>query len=112
MDRMAHGTDRSTVTGDALAGTAVGAVDGCRRSPNAIARLRVQICGAVQGVGFRPFVYRLATELNLGGWVINATEGVVIEVEGPRELLARFLERLPAEQPSRAIVATCEVAWL
>ena len=46
-------------------------------------RLRVEIHGAVQGVGFRPFVYRLATELGLAGWVLNDTAGVFIEVEGP-----------------------------
>ncbi|HEX9115420.1 MAG TPA: acylphosphatase, partial [Anaerolineae bacterium] len=39
-------------------------------------RLRVEIQGAVQGVGFRPFVYRLATDLALAGWVINDTRGV------------------------------------
>ena len=44
-------------------------------------RLRVLIRGAVQGVGFRPFVYRLASELNLRGWVINASSGVVVEVK-------------------------------
>ena len=62
-----------------------------------IRRLRVEIHGAVQGVGFRPFVYRLATELALNGWVINDTRGVFIEVEGNKVTLARFLERLPKE---------------
>ena len=64
-------------------------------------RLRVEIHGAVQGVGFRPFIYRLATELGLHGWVINDTEGVFIEVEGAESTLARFLDRLPAETPPR-----------
>jgi len=45
-------------------------------------RLRVLVRGAVQGVGFRPFVYRLARELSLAGWVQDSTEGVTIEVEG------------------------------
>ncbi len=62
-------------------------------------RLRVEIHGAVQGVGFRPFVYRLAMELGLAGWVINDTAGVYIEVEGDGPLLAEFLCRLPAECP-------------
>jgi hydrogenase maturation protein HypF len=75
-------------------------------------RLRVEIHGAVQGVGFRPFVYRLATELDLAGWVINDTQGVFIEVEGPRPALERFLTRLPAEIPPRAIVQTIDAAWL
>ncbi len=76
------------------------------------ARLRVEIHGAVQGVGFRPFVYRLATELGLAGWVINDTHGVFIEVEGPPPTLADFLSRLPAEKPPRAIIHRLETAWL
>jgi hydrogenase maturation protein HypF len=75
-------------------------------------RLRVEIHGAVQGVGFRPFVYRLATELGLTGWVINDTQGVFIEVEGPAPAVRRFSERLPAEVPPRAIVQTITSAWL
>jgi hydrogenase maturation protein HypF len=75
-------------------------------------RLRVEIQGAVQGVGFRPFVYRLATELDLHGWVINDTQGVFIEVEGPEATLTRFLDRLPAETPPRAIVQSLSSAWL
>ncbi|WP_322800313.1 carbamoyltransferase HypF [Thermoflexus sp.] len=65
-------------------------------------RLRVEIQGAVQGVGFRPYIYRLATELGLAGWVRNDPQGVFIEVEGPPHALARFLERLPREAPPRA----------
>jgi len=75
-------------------------------------RLRIEIHGAVQGVGFRPFVYRLATELGLTGWVINDTQGVFIEVEGPAPAVRRFSERLPAEVPPRAIVQTITSAWL
>jgi acylphosphatase len=52
-------------------------------------RLRVEIQGAVQGVGFRPYIYRLATELGLAGWVRNDPQGVFIEVEGPPHALAR-----------------------
>jgi hydrogenase maturation protein HypF len=74
--------------------------------------LRVEIHGAVQGVGFRPFVYRLATEHALSGWVINDTRGVFIEVEGPQAELNRFLERLPVEKPPRAIIHSLESAWL
>ncbi|HEY1581660.1 MAG TPA: carbamoyltransferase HypF, partial [Chthoniobacterales bacterium] len=64
--------------------------------------------GAVQGVGFRPFVYRLATELNLKGWVINSAQGVFIEVEGSPNELASFSKRLLAEKPSRALIQSCE----
>ena len=60
-------------------------------------RLRVAINGAVQGVGFRPFVYRLATSLALRGWVINDTQGVLIEGEGDVAHLTAFLDRLSTE---------------
>ena len=43
------------------------------------ARVRLRVTGVVQGVGFRPFVYRLARELNLGGWVLNDESGVLAE---------------------------------
>ncbi len=75
-------------------------------------RLRVEIHGAVQGVGFRPFVYRLATDLALAGWVINDTRGVFIEIEGPQANLARFLERVSVEKPPRAIIHSLDSAWL
>ena len=44
--------------------------------------LDIQVKGIVQGVGFRPFVYRLAKKYQLNGWVLNAVEGVFIHVEG------------------------------
>ncbi|MCB9133553.1 MAG: carbamoyltransferase HypF [Anaerolineales bacterium] len=75
-------------------------------------RLRLEIHGAVQGVGFRPFVYRLATELALAGWVINNSQGVFIEVEGSEQRVQRFLERLPLETPPRAIVHSLDKEWL
>src|SRR5512141_1599892 len=78
----------------------------------ALERLRVSLAGAVQGVGFRPFVYRLATELKLSGWVLNSSAGLMVEVEGPREQLDAFLERLERERPAAAVVLTREVSWL
>ncbi len=75
-------------------------------------RLRVIIHGAVQGVGFRPFVYRLATELDLAGWVINDASGVQIEVEGPVERLRDLLSRLEAERPPLAVILSLEASWL
>ncbi len=76
------------------------------------ARLKIVIHGAVQGVGFRPFVYRLATELHLSGWVLNSAQGVFIEVEGATEQLEEFLRRLPRERPPRAFIQSLEHSWL
>ncbi|MFW6162054.1 MAG: carbamoyltransferase HypF, partial [Planctomycetota bacterium] len=68
-------------------------------------RVRVHVRGTVQGVGFRPFIYRLARAEGLAGWVRNDSTGVVIEVEGPSECAERFLERLPREAPPVADIA-------
>jgi hydrogenase maturation protein HypF len=65
-------------------------------------RLRVRVTGTVQGVGFRPYVYRLAGELGLAGFVLNDARGVLLEVEGTPEGLARFLERLRPDAPPLA----------
>ncbi len=75
-------------------------------------RLRIEVHGAVQGVGFRPFVYRLATELGLTGWVINDTRGVFIEVEGLEPNLHLFQERLVREAPPRAVIQKVDFRWL
>ena len=64
--------------------------------------LHVRCRGLVQGVGFRPFVWRLATELNLQGHVRNDGDGVFIEVCGKPTALAVFRERLAQEAPPRA----------
>jgi hydrogenase maturation protein HypF len=82
------------------------------RTGDARQRLRVQIRGAVQGVGFRPFVYRLATELGLPGWVINSSAGVVVEVEGDKATLDAFVLRVDRERPPRAIVQGVEASFL
>jgi hydrogenase maturation protein HypF len=66
------------------------------------ARLRLRVTGTVQGVGFRPYVYRLADELSLGGYVLNDAHGVLIEIEGSATVVDRFLERLPSEAPPLA----------
>src|SRR5580704_8715081 len=65
-------------------------------------RMRVRVSGIVQGVGFRPHVYRLACELDLSGCVLNDERGVLLEVEGDPAVLARFLKRLVAEAPPLA----------
>lgn len=67
-------------------------------------RRRVTVRGTVQGVGFRPFVHRLATELALGGFVSNTANGVLIEVEGPADGVAVFCARLATQPPPLAVV--------
>ncbi|MDQ2696147.1 MAG: carbamoyltransferase HypF, partial [Pseudomonadota bacterium] len=68
------------------------------------AGLRLLVRGAVQGVGFRPFVYRLARELGLNGWVGNTAGGVAVEVEGPPARLKAFIRRLRQQPPALARV--------
>jgi hydrogenase maturation protein HypF len=67
-------------------------------------RVHARVDGTVQGVGFRPFVYRLADELALTGWVRNDQRGVELEVEGRVQDVETFLARLPAEAPPLARV--------
>jgi hydrogenase maturation protein HypF len=62
----------------------------------------IHIMGVVQGVGFRPFVYNLAKELELSGWVLNSSSGVEIEALGPLQTLEAFAERLKSEAPPLA----------
>jgi hydrogenase maturation protein HypF len=75
-------------------------------------RLRVAVQGAVQGVGFRPFVYRLATEAGLSGWVLNSVQGVLIEVEGKESALRALLNELQDCPPPRAFIQSLEHWWL
>ncbi|MBI4808592.1 MAG: carbamoyltransferase HypF [Nitrosomonadales bacterium] len=65
---------------------------------------QIRVSGQVQGVGFRPFVYRLANELGLSGWVRNDSEGVEIAVEGEQPQVMRLIERLQSEPPTLARV--------
>src|SRR6266487_2184761 len=78
----------------------------------AMQRLRVTLRGAVQGVGFRPFVYRLATAMSLSGWVLNSSSGLVVEVDGPSDQLSRFGQRWEHERPKASVVTVRESAWL
>ncbi len=70
---------------------------------------RISIKGIVQGVGFRPFVYRLAQEYSVLGWVINSSAGVYIEAEGREEDLHKFARRLVDDPPPLAVIRSCEV---
>jgi hydrogenase maturation protein HypF len=78
----------------------------------AVQRLRVNVRGAVQGVGFRPLIYRLAYELSLVGWVNNSSQGLFIEVEGDPDTLKTFLFRLSDEKPPRSFIQSIESSYL
>ncbi|WP_288129101.1 carbamoyltransferase HypF [Microbulbifer sp.] len=65
-------------------------------------RHRLELTGILQGVGFRPFVFRLARSLGLSGWVANTARGICIEVQGERERLGLFAHKLSQEKPSHA----------
>jgi hydrogenase maturation protein HypF len=74
-----------------------------------IEALKVHVTGIVQGVGFRPFVYSLATRHELVGWVCNTSAGVDIEVEGAAAALDRFVTALTAEAPPLARIENVTV---
>jgi len=82
------------------------------QTTQSINRLRLHIHGAAQGVGFRPFVYRLATELQLTGWVNNTVQGVFIEVEGAQQCLEQFVSRIEREKPAHALIRHVEIRYL
>jgi hydrogenase maturation protein HypF len=65
----------------------------------------IKVRGVVQGVGFRPFVYRLARAYDLRGWVLNAEEGVEIHLEGEEGPLQSFLEEINTHPPQAAAIA-------
>lgn len=75
--------------------------------PDAVARLRLKLNGAVQGVGMRPFIHRLASDCRLAGFVHNGADGVTVEIEGGRT--AEFLARLRTEAPPLARIDTLAV---
>lgn len=75
-------------------------------------RLKIAVRGAVQGVGFRPHIFRLASELGLRGWVKNSSQGVFLEVEGLPAVLEGFRLRLESEKPPRSFIQSLETSWL
>ena len=79
---------------------------------NTHGRVRLTICGGVQGVGFRPFIYRLARDHGLSGWVMNTSRGVIIEVEGEFILLEHFIPRISTDQPPRSFIQSMESIWI
>ncbi|GAA5164027.1 carbamoyltransferase HypF [Pseudonocardia eucalypti] len=74
-----------------------------------LARRRIRVGGIVQGVGFRPFVYALAREFGLAGFVRNDESGVLIEVEGDPAALSGFTASVPTRAPALAVVAEVRV---
>ena len=74
----------------------------------ALERRRIRVRGIVQGVGFRPTVYRLATERSLAGWVLNDAEGVLIELEGAAAAIDDFLDALRRDPPPLAEITAVE----
>lgn len=79
---------------------------------NLLKRVSITIKGAVQGVGFRPFIYRFATGLNLKGWVLNSSEGVFIEAEGNENSLEKFILNIEKEKPPLSHIYSFEYRFL
>ena len=75
-------------------------------------RVSIHITGAVQGVGFRPFIFRLAKDLGLTGFVCNSSSGVVIEAQGPLKELRLLLERIPSQKPQHSFIQNYQYAFL
>ena len=76
---------------------------------NAVRRRRISIRGTVQGVGFRPFVYRLARALHAAGFVRNSASGVLLEIEAPDSAIDALLARLQNERPPLARIDSIDV---
>ncbi len=72
-------------------------------------RRQIEVSGIVQGVGFRPYVYRLATGRHLRGTIRNTPAGVTIEIQGPAETVQDFVEHLPAEAPPLARITSLTI---
>lgn len=72
-------------------------------------RVRITVSGIVQGVGFRPFLHRLALAHNLTGWVRNTSSGVELELEGTPEDLDAFVAGLKSDAPPLAVVEAVEL---
>ena len=71
----------------------------------------IHIKGVVQGVGFRPFVYQLATRLSLKGWVRNTSDGVDIEIDAPDQIIEEFIQLIQSERPPLARIDDIQVSY-
>ena len=84
-------------------------------SKNAITnsiRTRIKVTGIVQGVGFRPYVYRHAIELKLNGSVLNNQQGVTIELQGEADTIDNFVEILRQSPPPLARIDNIQITTL
>ena len=70
---------------------------------------KIHIQGLVQGVGFRPYIYRLAKRFDLSGWVENRNDGVFIKVEGSGKTLDSFLKAVKDEAPLASNIISIEL---
>ena len=83
-----------------------------QRDKQAITRLHLSVSGIVQGVGFRPFVFRLARRLNLTGWVRNTSAGLEMEIQGQHQVVVDFEQALAGQAPPLALInsiTSCEI---
>src|SRR5579862_1107038 len=80
--------------------------------PREGSRVRIEVSGIVQGIGFRPFVYRLARELALTGWVRNSSAGVSLEIQGEPRAIGAFASRLQTEAPAMSRIASMSTSVL
>jgi hydrogenase maturation protein HypF len=71
-------------------------------SQSAAFRYRIRLRGIVQGVGFRPFIYKLATRLRVGGFILNSSSGITIEAEGSDSAIEQFFSALRSHPPPLA----------
>lgn len=74
-----------------------------------LSRIRISLSGVVQGVGFRPFVYRCAKARGVAGFIKNTSKGVIIEAQGIRENLIAFIDSIFAEHPPMASISDIKV---
>jgi len=72
-------------------------------------RIKISIKGAVQGVGFRPFIYKLAISLGLKGYVLNTPHGVIIDAEGEENILKDFTEKIQSDKPPISLIQKISV---
>jgi len=80
--------------------------------PQTIQRVRISLFGMLQGMGFRPFVYQLANEKELKGWIQNSTQGATIEAEGLENNLDSFLSELKNDCPSPIYIQSLQTSFL